>query len=230
MSGLPTRRQALVLSAALAGTAGLAALGRHGRGVQAPRAEIDLARLVPEAFEGWQVDPSTRAFVRAGDSRGKAYGIYDQVLERTFMDARGDRIMLSIAYGGEQSARLQLHKPEVCYRASGYEVVGAQAANLQLAGRSVPVTRLVARKPGRHEPITYWTVLGGASAGGSGLAYQWKRASSALRGEVMEGMLVRISSIDPDPVRAHAQQQRFALAFAQVLTPQAQARLLGASI
>jgi len=227
---LPTRRQALVLAGALAGTAAFAALGRQGRGSHAPRNGVDLARLVPEAFDGWQVDPSTRAFVRAGESRGKAYGIYDQVLERTFMDAQGERIMLSVAYGGEQSTRLQLHRPEVCYRASGYEVDGAQTATMQLAGRSVPVTRLVAHKPGRHEPITYWTVLGGTSGDGSGLAYQWRRVSSALRGELLEGMLVRISSIDPDPARAHATQSRFALALARVLTPPAQARLLGASI
>jgi EpsI family protein len=225
----PTRRQVLLLAAALAATAGVAALARHGRPAAPLAARVDLARLFPESFADWQVDPASRAFVRPNEAPGKVYGLYDQVLERTFVNAQGQRIMLSVAYGGDQSTRLQLHRPEVCYRASGYEVENAGTVPIRLAGREVPVTRLHANKPGRSEPITYWTTLGGEVAG-SGSAFQWRRITHALQGDTLEGVLVRISSIDHEPARAYALQSRFAQALAQALPADSTQQVVGASL
>ena len=46
--------------------------------------------------------------------------LYEQQLSRTYENAQGYRIMLSIAYGGNQRDELELHKPEVCYVAQGF--------------------------------------------------------------------------------------------------------------
>lgn len=221
-----TRRRSLVLAAAMAGAAAVSALPRRVGPSDAPRERLDLAALFPDAFGEWRVDPRSSALVRPADAQGKAYGLYDQVLERTFVNPAGARVMLSVAYGGEQSNKLQLHRPEVCYRANGYEVGDAHAEPLRLAGRSLTATRLHANRPGRSEPITYWTVLGGEVAAGN-LSFQWRRAAHSLRGEVLDGLLVRISTVDHDTARAYALQAAFAATLAEALPPAARDKVLG---
>ena len=56
--------------------------------------------------------------------------IYNQTLTRTYINPRGDRIMLSIAYGRDQSDALQMHKPELCYPAQGFRLLNNQRGTL----------------------------------------------------------------------------------------------------
>ena len=223
---MPSRRQALVAFAGMAATAGVAALLKPRRRDDADTPRIDLDGMFPSRFGDWQVDAAMQAFVRPAAQQGKRYKIYDQVLERTFVDGAGQRVMLSVAFGSEQSASMQLHRPEVCYRAAGYEVRNTQAAVLALADRQVPATRLQASLPGRPEPITYWTVLGGAAVADDG-SFQLRRLRFAAQRELLDGMLVRVSSIDPDAPRAYALQQRFAQELSQALAPAARDQILG---
>jgi len=212
------RRRALALAAGMGATAVLATWLRP-----APRGAQDLSRvqldgLVPDRLGSWQLDRDAASFVRAADRRGRQTGIYDQVLERTFMQSGGQRVMLSVAYLGAQSSDMQLHRPEVCYRASGFRVGGLDAAQLAVGGRTLPVIRLVAEMPGRPEPITYWTVVDGM-AGNTTAAPWWSRLQHAMQRRDAEGVLVRISSIDPDPQRAFGVHAGFAAELMQALTP-----------
>lgn len=220
----PLRRRALVLALGMGSAAALAAWMKPGPAD--PAARLDLDRLLPERFDGWRLDPDSVAFVRAADRRGAQVRIYDQVLERTYLNAAGQRIMVSIAYGAEQSADMQLHRPEVCYRAGGFEVGARSADALALGARSLPVTRLVARLPGRPEPITYWAVIGGRIDDGrrASLGERLARLRHRRRGD---GLLVRVSSIDADAAGAWQLHAQFAVSMLQALGPQARARLLG---
>lgn len=202
-----TRRQALVLTASMAGTAVLAQWARATRSVDQPALVLDT--LVPQAFGGWEVDAVSRDFVRPADRDGRLYGLYDQVLERVYINRQGYRMMLSMAFGAEQSASLQLHQPEVCYRYSGYTVSPTEEVPLTLAGRTIVATRLQAQLPGRPEPITYWSVLGGLTATELS-AIRWRRVELALRRQPLDGLLVRVSSVDPDKQRAYTLQAGFA--------------------
>lgn len=222
----PNRRDALRLGAGMAAAAVFAAWLRPVPRAADGAAKVDLDRIVPERFGDWRIDEASRAFVRAADRQGRRYRFYDQVLERTFIDGQGRRIMLSIAFGSEQSSSLQLHRPEVCYRASGYEVRGTHGAALALAGQTVPATRLEAELPGRHEPITYWTVLGGEAVADTS-AFRLRRFEYAARREVADGMLVRVSSIEPDAQAAWQLQARFADQLLRALAPADRARLAG---
>jgi EpsI family protein len=203
-----SRRDALVLAVAMAGTAALAALSKPAPYGSGDDERIDLDQLFPQQFGVWRVDEASRAFVRPALRAGQRYRIYDQVLERTFINDQGHRVMLSVAFGSEQSASLQLHRPEVCYRAGGFEVSGTHAGLLTLAGRAVPVTRLVAKMPGRIEPITYWTILGGEVVSDPG-DFRWRRLSFAARRKLLDGMLVRVSSIDSDSTVAFSLHGQF---------------------
>jgi EpsI family protein len=223
----PDRRRALTLATAMAATGALAVLGRPVPRTLSDAERFDLDAVVPDHFASWQIDPASQAFVRPAAVQGKRLKIYDQLLERTFVRPDGGRVMLSIAYGSEQSARLQLHRPEVCYRAGGFQVRGVQPVRLDLGPRHLPATRLVAEMPGRPEPITYWTVLGGEVVADAD-AFRWRRIQFAARREVLDGVLVRVSSIDPAPVRAYALQQQFAQDLLAALPPEATRRLAGA--
>jgi EpsI family protein len=218
------RRRAVVLALGMGSAAALAAWLKPSPLASAAR--IDLDHVLPAQFGDWQLDPAASAFVRAADRRGAQVRIYDQVFERTFINPRGDRIMLSVAYGGDQSADMQLHRPEVCYRAGGFEVGGVSGATLRLAAGELPVTRLVARLPGRPEPITYWAVVGGRLDDGNrpSLLQRVTRSARPQRGD---GLLVRVSSIDPDAGRAYQLHADFAQAMLAALPATERARVTG---
>jgi hypothetical protein len=80
------------------------------------RPPIDLAAMVPKAFGDWREELNLAARVVNPQQRDLLDKIYSQTLSRTYVNAQGYRIMLSIAYGKNQSDALQLHKPEYCYR------------------------------------------------------------------------------------------------------------------
>ena len=68
--------------------------------------------------------------------------------------------MLSIAYGGDQSDTMAVHKPEVCYPAQGFQILKNATASFSTGDGNIPVKRLVATQGPRIEPITYWTTVG----------------------------------------------------------------------
>ena len=218
------RRRALVLALGMGATAAVAAWLKPAPPDEAAR--IDLDGVLPDQFGDWRIDPATTAFVRATDRRGAQGQLYDQVLERIFVNDRGERVMLSIAYGAQQSSDMQLHRPEVCYRAGGFEVGETRADVLVLAGRDVSVTRLVARLPGRPEPITYWSTVGGRVDDGRQPSLA-ERFSRLRRRQRADGVLVRISSIEPDAPAAWQIHGRFARDMIAALSQEQRLRLLG---
>ena len=218
MSPTATRRDALRLGAAMAGAAAVAWWLRPSAPKAGERPEVHLDAILPNQFGEWSLDREAAAFVRAADARGRQVGFYDQVLERTFVHTSGARVMLSVAYLGTQSSDMQLHRPEVCYRAGGFRVGELIDDRLELAGRSVPVTRLVASMPGRPEPITYWTVVDGEAV--SARAQGWlDRLQRMGQRRAAAGLLVRISTIDPDSAAAFRLHARFAAGMTQALAP-----------
>jgi EpsI family protein len=222
----PGRRRALGFAAAMGSVAALTAVVRPPRPDPDAPPPITLHTLFPERFGDWRVDELSRAFVRAPTRDGRAYGLYDQLLERTFLRPDGLRIMLSVAYGREQSAGLQMHRPEICYRSGGYTISDMQPASLALTGRTVDATRLMARLPGRPEPITYWTLMGGAVvADAAGI--RRRRLAAVLHHQILDGLLVRVSSIDDDTARAHDQQARFADEIVAAIAPADRAKVIG---
>lgn len=223
MSGV--RRRAVVLAAGMAATAGVASFLKPPL-VAGETSRVDLDRIIPSQVGPWQIDRVAATFVRAADRHGGQTRLYDQVLERTFVNPRGQRIMLSVAYGARQSSDMQLHRPEVCYRAGGFEVGGRRSATLQLGARALPVTQLRAAMPGRPEPITYWAVVGGLTSTNLAPTLLEKLALTARR-QRSDSLLVRLSSIDDDTERAYAMQGEFAAELIRALEPVDRVRMIG---
>lgn len=220
------RRTAMTLGASM-GAAALAAWWLKPVADPLALGGLSLDDMFPRRFGDWHVDSGAELFVRPSRQQGRHLGIYDQVLERTYLDGHGRRVMLVAAQGNEQSAGLQLHRPEVCYPGNGFKVSGLESVSLALGGRMVPGTRLHAVLPGRSEPITYWTVLGGQVVADT-TEFRLRQLQFGLRRRLLDGMLVRLSSIDTDPRRAYALHVLFANDLAAAVPTAYRARVMGA--
>ena len=212
----------------MVGVAGLAALGQPNTqaGMDA-RSQVPLESIFPSQFDDWRLDPASSVFVRPAVDQAKQFQMYDQVLERTYINDQGQRLMLSVAYGRQQSVGLQMHRPEVCYKAGGFQVQGVTPVTLQVAGQALAATHLQAHMDGRPEPITYWRLLGDGVVSDDS-AFKFQQLSQGLRGKVLDGVLVRVSSIDQDTAGAHRLQARFADQMARAMSPEIRVRAFGA--
>jgi EpsI family protein len=207
-------------------TALSAAVSKPKRRKGAPE-RIDLETLFPQRLGQWQTVGAVNAFVRPANE--PIYRIYEQVLERTYVDVAGQLVMLSVAYGGNQTDGLELHRPEVCYRYGGFAVRGVRTSEVRSGNLLLPVTTLVADKPGRSEAITYWATLAGELVPDAS-SYRLLNLSYAVRRLIVDGMLVRVSSIDPLPDRAYALHGRFIAALLLALSPAERTLVIGSHL
>jgi len=217
----------LVLGLAMAGTAVLTLALTPTRKVAATRAQFTLEQLVPARFGNWRIDDSVVPLTPDPGQKAQIAALYDQTLARTYVNDAGQRVMLSIAYGGDQSKQLQLHLPEVCYVAQGFAMLQEHGGRLATRFGTVPVKRLVARLNARNEPITYWVTIGDKAVM-SGLDQKVQRLAYGLSGRIPDGMLVRVSTIDADERGAWRVQERFVKEMLDALPPRDRVRLLGA--
>jgi EpsI family protein len=225
MASLTSRCAAIGTAVIL--TAAVAAALKHSHKLAGTLPRVDLEAMIPARLGDWhavaeiapvQPDPATLAKVEQA---------YDQVLGRTYADRQGRRVMLSIAYGGDQSSdRLQAHRPEYCYAAQGFHVRRLGDESLPTGAGTLPVRRLVAQQAARREPITYWITVGDRAAL-PGLDRKLAQLRFGLTGTIPDGMLVRVSSLDTDTPAAHALQDRFIGALLASLAPEHKARFLG---
>ncbi|MFC5480652.1 exosortase-associated protein EpsI, B-type [Massilia suwonensis] len=218
----------LALGLAMAAASALTgALSPSPKAVQA-QAAFSLEAMIPARFGSWRIDPHIVPLTPNPEQQGVIERIYDQTLSRTYVDGEGRRVMLSIAYGGDQSKALQLHLPEVCYVAQGFQLVRDGSDRLGTAYGVLPVQRLVARQQERNEPITYWITIG-EHATRSGIEQKLRRLAYGLSGEIPDGMLVRVSSIASDEAGAWRLQDRFIADLLNAVGGPERVRLIGTS-
>jgi EpsI family protein len=172
------------------------------------RPKIVLEELFPKAFEGWRIDDNIPVQLVSPDQQAMLNKIYNQTLNRTYINDAGYRIMLSVAYGGDQSDGTRAHRPEVCYPAQGFQIMSNSTTTLNAGPSTLPARRLVAQQGGRIEPITYW-VLVGETVALSGAEQKMAQLNYSTRGLIPDGMLVRVSSIDGNVKDAYAMQEKF---------------------
>ncbi len=186
----------------------------------------DLERLVPQAFGDWSIDPTLAPIAPAAEVQAKLERIYSQTVSRSYVNSKGEQMMLTLAYGGDQSDALKAHRQEVCYAAQGFTIARLGPGELAAAGRTIPVTRMVAVRGERSEPVTYWFTMGDRVVRGR-LERLEVQLAEGFRGRIPDGMLVRVSSISADAAAAYSAQQAFVAALAAAMPPAAAARMLG---
>lgn len=184
---------ALCVSGAIAGTA------------LKPRREVrlltsgKLADVVPKAFGDWTSEEVGDPYAINGEGTLSAK-LYNELLTRQYVNARtGAGVTMLMAYGGRQSDELQLHRPEVCYPAFGFNVTRNDAMSLPIGGGvTVPARRLAAAAEGRVESIIYWSRIGELLPQDGG-QQRSARLKIAMQGIVPDGLLSRFSMAGVDP-------------------------------
>lgn len=209
------------------GAAGLAVAMRPGT-APAGANSVQLAAIVPEKFGSWVIDDRIQPILPPPDVEEKVSRIYDETLARTYMNERGHRVMLSISYGGDQTGRLRVHRPESCYSAQGFMVKKIGETPLQTSIGDIPVKRLAAQSGARHEPITYWIRIGNSTVTGL-LGQRLTQLRFGLTGEVPDGLIFRVSSIGYDNEAEYRLHDSFVQDLMRALPKDHQVVLVGAA-
>ena len=186
-----------------------------------------LSSIVPTKFGEWSVDDSILPVPPSPDLQKVLDATYDETLALTFKNAAGDRVMLSLAYGRNQHKGMITHRPEICYPAQGFKLSsGVADGAIDINGKALPVKRVVATMGPRNEPITYWVMVGDEITQ-FGYPHRWVAIRYGLKGEIPDGVLVRVSSISADDGKAFALQDGFIQELLAGISPQKRGRLLG---
>ncbi|MBS0588017.1 MAG: EpsI family protein [Proteobacteria bacterium] len=188
--------------------------------------KFDLEIMIPIEFGDWRIDRSIIPLQVDAETQAMLDKIYNQTLARTYVNSLGERVMLSVAYGGDQSDNLAVHKPEVCYYAQGFEIMKTFVDELLTQYGKLPIKRLLAIKGYRNEPITYWITVGNKAVL-PGMEEKLQQLRYGLTGNVPDGMLVRVSSIDSDKDKAYQLQTIFIQDLLSSVNSSERIRLIG---
>ena len=154
-----------------------------------------LEDIVPKKIGSWNFAASSGVVVPPNDPLVNA--LYSQVLTRVYSDGENPSIMLLMAQSGTQTGFLQVHRPDFCYRASGYQISPVAPHPIQLGSGVIPASMMDATTGGTPEHVVFWTRIGDRIPG-SWTAQKIAVAAQNLEGIVPDAILVRVSTVSND--------------------------------
>ena len=159
-----------------------------------PRIKEDRFRaMIPKKIGAFSFDTESGLVLPPSDALSDR--LYDNLVTRTYTDPTGQVVMLLIAYNNKQDGVLQIHRPEICYPAGGYDLTPVEPIDVPIPG-SDPLRSQVfaATSDARNEVVLYWTRVGNAFPR-RWIEQRWAVAEANLRGIVPDGVMVRVSAI-----------------------------------
>ena len=187
---------------------------------------MNLEAMIPKQFGDWHEQVQQSAQIINPQIEEVIAKLYTQTLSRTYVNTKGEVIMLTIAYGSDQSDAKQLHYPEVCYPAQGFQVLSNQVGTLQTDFGSIRVRRLLTVLGNRNEPLTYWTTVGNQVVVGT-KETKLEQLRYGFKGQIPDGLLFRVSSITADFQSGFVTQQEFVNSLIKALSKQGRLQFAG---
>jgi EpsI family protein len=129
-----------------------------------PRERLDylgrqkLDDLVPKTIGPWKFVAASGLVVPPEDQLSRT--LYSQLLTRVYSNGDDPPVMLLIAQSAGQTGILQVHRPETCYPASGYQISPVTQHKVALEPGTLTTNALSATNEGTTESIIYWTRVG----------------------------------------------------------------------
>jgi EpsI family protein len=162
--------------------------------------------MVPKTIGVWKFVAASGLVVPPNDQLSRA--LYSNLLTRVYSDGVNPPIMLLVAQSGSQTGILQIHRPETCYTASGFQISSVTSEQIQIGSKIVPVNSMDATADGFTEHVIYWTRIGNR------MPASWKQqriatAEQNLRGILPDAILVRVSTVNDDAAGARATLKAF---------------------
>ncbi|RZL03509.1 MAG: EpsI family protein [Rubrivivax sp.] len=192
------------------------------------RAALD--DTVPKQFGTWRELPNpmiqvdTSVPTTEGTNRDQPY---DDLVSRTYVNDKGEQIMVALAYGSQQRQEIKIHRPELCYPAQGWQVASLKPATFTVPtekGVGIPGFRLVAKQSNgpNYEIVSYWIRIGNSY---SDSAWKTRLAimKEGLQGRMTDGVLVRVSQRTntlPTQDDIFERQEQFAAQLVAATAPQ----------
>lgn len=169
----------------------------------------DLEKIIPKSFLDWKMVENSLMIIPDLEAGGIADAIYNRTLERTYYNSKGQEVMLSIAYGIDQSDALGAHKPEVCYPAQGFQVKSIEDGIVSTKFKDLNIKYVVTEiKNIRKEYVIYWILVGDKVPRGD-FDRKLQQLSYGFQGIVPDGLLFRVSSIGEDKEKQFDIQKNF---------------------
>ena len=217
----------LVLGSAMALSAGAAKLATPTVYLSDHLPAFNLDIIIPVQIGEWSEEKNLVGQVVNPQTEELINKLYSQTLSRTYVNGKGERIMLSIAYGTDQRDGTEVHHPEICYPAQGFQLKSNREGTLVTPKGNIPVSRLETNLANqRFEPVTYWITVGDKVISG-GMSKKLARMFFGLNGMIPDGLVFRVSSIDVDTAHAFLVQDAFVNALVAILKPGNDKRLTG---
>ena len=163
--------------------------------LQSTKTVPNFEKIIPKQFADWKEIPAS--FTQVSLSTGTndlVNQLYDQVLLRTYMNSKGDKVMLALAYAREQKQDIKIHRPEICYIAQGFKVLSKKHHVINISpNKFIPAERLLANNQSRNEAVSYWIRIGDQYPK-DGMAARLQIFREGLKGKILDGILVRAST------------------------------------
>jgi EpsI family protein len=210
----------------LASVGGFAARPASKSHAGAPRYVLE--EVVPKQFGDWRELPQQQVQVVNPQTQELLDKLYSQILTRVYVNSQGYRVMLSLAYGDDQRGDLQAHKPEVCYPAQGFKLHSNEAGALSTPYGDIAARRLSTSLGTRKEPVTYWFTVGDQAVKNK-IEQRVVEMKLGLTGQLPDGLLFRVSSLDDTPDRAYHAHDAFVSDLLKAVSPHDRVRLSGLS-
>lgn len=204
--------------------------------VEAQVSQEELEQVIPASFGEWrEIDTGIKPVsVQVTIDQLTESQPYDAQVMRSYVNAKGQVMMLAIAYGSNQRQEVKIHRPEVCYKAQGREIQAIRSFTWPIAdptGQQVSGMQMISvdSRSGAIEPVHYWIRIGHIFSQ-SGLQQRLHILAEGLKGRRSDGVLVRVSQTLParGDVQSSSQiQTDFIQQMLAAMTPQGRKLLLG---
>ncbi len=191
-----------------------------------PENRVDFEELIPKEFGDWKMVEDQLMVIADPELEGKLAKIYSQNISRTYVNSKGNRVMLSLAYGDNQADSMQVHKPEVCYPAQGFAVLSNKKTYIDTGFNIIPARFLDTILGSRNEFVLYWILVGDKVVDG-GLDRKLQQLSYGLKGIIPDGLLFRVSTIGTENTIEFSVQMDFILDLLQSLSSDNRGLIIG---
>lgn len=215
-------RRSVIIGAGLAAAAGFSYFNAP-RAMAAPIPNAQFEKMIPGSVGAWRSRKSAE-LVLPPEDKGRDK-LYQNLETRIYEAANLPSMMMLIAYNNVQQNDIQVHRPEVCYPASGFPIDWSRGAMIDFGNRKVSATELVADRGGLKEHILYWVRVGDKFPVGL-VDLRLASAISNAKGVIPDGLLFRISTIAESDTFSSDVLTDFAKAFVAAASPRLKKTML----
>jgi EpsI family protein len=158
--------------------------------------DVKFEATVPHSFGDWTelASPYSQVSLSTADGINMDQP-YDQTLMRTYVNSKGQVVMLALAWGARQRQEIKVHRPDLCYIAQGFQVRSlAPTVFADISSSNGPVTgkRMTAFSQFSGEAVSYWIRIGNVYSEDA-MTTRLHILKEGLSGRVPDGILVRAS-------------------------------------